>query len=172
MRENVRKVPKMSKFMQFWPILGLYDPVKGPFHYQRSMLKGSYSPKSLHKFILPENLSTSKFREVEIKEICPKVVYQVILSIMGPYDLLKSPLHYQESNFTCSYSPKSLSKLVLLENGFISTLFEAKMFKKCPKCHILCSFGQYWDHVTHSEAPYSTNKVHLRAHILPKYSIK
>ena len=97
--------------MQFWTILGLYDPFKGPFHYQRSTLKSSYSPKSLHKFILPENLSTSKFREVEIKEICPKVVYQVILAIMGPYDPLKSPLHYQQSTLQDSYSPKILHKI-------------------------------------------------------------
>ena len=50
-------------------------------------------------------------------------------------------------------------------------LFEVKMFEKCPKCNILCSFGPFWDHVTHSEAPYSTNKKHLRVQILPKVSI-
>ena len=71
-----------------------YDPLRGPLQDQQSTFKGSYSPKSLHKFILPENLSTSNFREVEMKEIRPKVVYQVILAIMGPYDPLKSPLHY------------------------------------------------------------------------------
>ena len=130
--------------MQFWPILGLYDPVKGPFHYLRSTLKGSYSPKSLHKFILPENLSTSNFREVEIKEICPKVVYQVILAIMGPYDPLKSPLHYQQSTLQDSYSPKILHKIALPENGFISIFFGVKMFEKCQKCHISCHFGQFW----------------------------
>ena len=91
------------------------------------MLKGSYSPKSLIKFILPENLSTSNFRDVEIKEICPKVVYQVILAIMGPYDPLKSPVHYQGSTLKGSYFPKSLHKLVLPENGSISIFFEVKM---------------------------------------------
>ena len=66
--------------------------------------------------------------------------------ILGPYDPLKSPLHHQQSTLNGSYSPKSLHKLVLPENGFISIFFEAKMFKKCPKCHISCNFGQFWDH--------------------------
>ena len=91
MTEKCQNVIKNAILDNFGTI---YDPFKGPFHYQRSTLKSSFSPKSLHKFILPENLSTSNFREVEIKEICPKVVYQVILAIMGPYDPLKSPLHY------------------------------------------------------------------------------
>ena len=56
----------MSYFMQFWPILGPYDPLKSPLHYQRSTLKGSYSPKSLHKLVLPENGSISIFFEVKV----------------------------------------------------------------------------------------------------------
>ena len=137
----------MSYFMQFWPISGLYDPVKGPFHYQRSTLKGSYSPKSLHKFILPENLSTSNFREVEIKEICPKVVYQVILAIMWPYDPLKSPLHYQQSTLQGSYSPKILHKIVLTENGFIFIFLKRKYSKSAQNAifhAILANFGTIW----------------------------
>ena len=80
--------------------------------------------------------------------------------ILGPYDPLKGPLQYQESTFKGSYSPKSLHKLVLPENGFISIFFEAKMFEKCPKCHISCNFDQFWDHMTHSKAPYATTEVH------------
>ena len=79
--------------------------------------------------------------------------------ILGPYDPLKSPLHHQESSLNGSYSPKSLHKLVLPENGFISIFFEAKMFEKCPKCHISFNFGQFWDHVTHSQTPYTTKEV-------------
>ena len=130
------------------------------------ILQGSYSPKSLHKFILPENLSTSNFREVEIKEICSKVVYQVILAIMGPYDPLKSPLHDQQSTLQGSYSPKILHSIVLPVNGFISIFFEVKMFEKCPKCHISCNFGQFWGHMTHSKTPYTNKKVHCRTFLL------
>ena len=52
--------------MQFWPILRPYDPLKSPVHYQRSTLKGSYFPKSLHKLVLPENGSISIFFEVKV----------------------------------------------------------------------------------------------------------
>ena len=45
----------MSYFMQFWPIMEPYDPLKGPLHYQESTFKGSYSPKGLSKLVLPEN---------------------------------------------------------------------------------------------------------------------
>ena len=49
--EKVRNVPKMTYFMQFWPILGPYDPLIGPLHYQRSILNGSYFTKILHTLI-------------------------------------------------------------------------------------------------------------------------
>ena len=61
--------------------------------------------------------------------MCPKVLYLAILAYFRTPTPPKSPLHYQESTFKGSYSPKSLFKLVLLENGFISILFEAKMFE-------------------------------------------
>ena len=80
---------------------------------------------------------------MEIKEICPKVVYQVILAIMGPYDPLKSPLHYQQSTLQDSYSPKILHKIVLQEIGFISTFFEVKMTEMWQKCQISCNFDQF-----------------------------
>ena len=60
------KSAKMSYFMQFWPILRPYDPLKSPVHYQGSTLKGSYFPKSLHKLVLPENGSISIFFEVKV----------------------------------------------------------------------------------------------------------
>ena len=96
--ENDRKVPKMSNFMQFWPIFGPYDPLKSPLHYQQSTLHGSYSPKILHKIVLPVN-------------------------------------------------------------GFISIFFGVKMFEMCPKCHISFNFGQFWDHMTHPQTPYTTNEL-------------
>ena len=90
---------------------------------------------------------------------------------LGPHDPLKSPLHHQQSTLNGSYSLKSLHKLVLSENGFISIIFEVKMFKNSPKCPISYNFDQFWDHMTHSKAPYTTKKVLLRAHILSKVSI-
>ena len=60
------KSAKMSYFMQFWPILGPYDPLKGPFHYQESTFEGSYSTKSLHKLVLQENVSNSVFFELKV----------------------------------------------------------------------------------------------------------
>ena len=60
------KSATMSYFMQFWPILRPYDPLKSPVHYQGSTLKGSYFPKSLHKLVLPENGSISIFFEEKV----------------------------------------------------------------------------------------------------------
>ena len=60
-------------FMQFWPILGPYDPLKGPLHYQESTFKGSYSLKSLHKLVLQENVSNSVFFELKVHLQCLKV---------------------------------------------------------------------------------------------------
>ena len=79
--------------------------------------------------------------------------------ILGPYDPLKGPLHYQRSTLNGTYSPEILHKIVLPENGLISTFFEVNMLENCPKYHISCNFGQFWDHMTHSKAPYTTNEV-------------
>ena len=78
--------------------------------------------------------------------------------ILGQYVPLRGPLQYQKSTFKRSYSPKSLHKLVLPENGFISIFLEVKMFKKCPKCHISCNLDQFWENMTQSKAPYTTNE--------------
>ena len=59
--------------MQFWPILGPYDPLRGPLQYQKSTFKGSYSPKMLHKLVLPENGLISIFFEVKMLLGSPKV---------------------------------------------------------------------------------------------------
>ena len=42
---------------------------------------------------------------------------------------------------------------------------------KVPKNWISDNFEQFWEHLTYSNTPYSTNTVHFRAHILPKVSI-
>ena len=94
----------------------------------------------------------------------PKVILHVIL---GQYNPLKSPLHYQQSMLKRLYSPKILNKIALPENGLISIFFEVGMFKKSPKCHISCNFGQLWEHTTHLRASYY-QEAFLRAHLLPK----
>ena len=102
-------------------------------------LHGSHSLKSLHK--LDElNISISSFREVEKNKMCHKVVYQVILTNFGPFDPLKSPLHYQRSTLKGSYFPIRLHKLLLSENGSISIVFEVKLTEKCQICHISFNF--------------------------------
>ena len=78
-------------------------------------------------------------------EMCPKILYLAILAYFRIPTPPKSPLHYQESTFKGSYSPKSLSKLVLLENGFISILFEAKILY----FHISLFLANFWDQMTH-----------------------
>ena len=119
-----------SYFLKFWPILGPYDPLKSPVHYQESMLISSYSPKSLLKLVLPANGVIS----ISLKRKCskrPKMSYFMQFQpFFGPYDPLKSPLLYQRSTLTGSYNPKILHKLVLPENGFISFFFEVKIFQK------------------------------------------
>ena len=163
----------MSNFMQFWPILGPYVPLKSPWYYQRSTLNGSYSPKILHKIVLPGNGFISIFFRSENVRKVPKMSYFMqSRPILGTYDPLKSPLHYQQSTLQDSYSPKILHKIALPENGFISIFFGVKMLEKCPKCHISCHFGQFLNHMTHSKAPNTTNEVHYMAHILSKYSMK
>ena len=62
----------MSYFMQFWPILGPIDALKGPLYYQESTFKGSYSLKSLHELVLPENWFISIIFEEKVFKKYPK----------------------------------------------------------------------------------------------------
>ena len=73
----------MSYFMQFWPILGPYDLLKRPLHYQQSMLKGSISPKSLHRLVLPENGYISICFEVKMFKNAQNVIFHAILANIG-----------------------------------------------------------------------------------------
>ena len=154
----------MSYFMQFWPILGPCDPLISPLYYQRSTLNGSYSPKILHQILheilRPENGFFSIFFEVKMTEKYQMSYFMQIWPILGPYDPLKSPLYYRRSTLNGSCSPKILHKIVLPEIGFNPIFFEVKMTEKCQKCHISCKFDQFWDHMTHSKAPYTTDEVH------------
>ena len=64
------------------------------------------------------------------------VIFHAILANFEPYDPLRGLLQDQQSTFKGSYSPKSLHKLVLPENGFISIFFELKMLLGSPKVDV------------------------------------
>ena len=67
---------------------------------------------------------------------CPKCHISCNFGQFEPYDALRGPLQGQQSTFKGSYSPKSLHKLVLPENGFISIFFELKMLLGSPKVDV------------------------------------
>ena len=170
------KCSKCAQNVIFHAILANFGTIRStqrPLTLQiKSTFTGSYYPKSLHKLLLPENGFNSIFFDAKMFKKCPNVIFHAFLANFGNIWPTQKPLILTKSTFCGSYSPLSLHKLLLPENGFNSIFFEAKMFEKCPKCHISCNFGQFWDHMTHSKAPYTTNEVRYMAHILPKYSIK
>ena len=76
------------------------------------------------------------------------------------------PLTHSKSLYTTnkvhdkgSYSPKSVQKYVVPETAFVSYFFELEITENCQNCHISCNFDQFWDHMTHSKALYTTNEV-------------
>ena len=142
-----KKGPKMPYFMLFWPILGLYEPLKSLLHYQRSTLNGSYSPKILHKIVLTENGFIYLFWSENGRKV-PKMSYFMLFwPILGQYHPLKSSLHYQRSTWKGSYSLEILHKILLPENVFISIFSEVKMTKNCQNVifhAILTNFGTIW----------------------------
>ena len=144
--------------MQFWPILGPYDPLKSPSHYQQSILNGSYSPKSLHKLVLTENVFIFIFYDVKVYQMFLKVVYRVILTNFRTLSPTQKPLILPRKNVKGLIFSQILYKIVLPEKRVISIVFGVKMTEKCPKYHISCNFGQFWDHMTHSKASYTTKK--------------
>ena len=137
----------MLYFMQFWPILGPYDPLKSPLHYQQSTLQDSYSSKILHKVALPENGFISIFSEWKCSKSAQNVIFHAILTNFGTCNPLKSPFYYQKSTLNGIYFPKSLHKLLLPENGFNSIFFKRKCSKTAQNVishAILANFGTIW----------------------------
>ena len=59
------KVAKLVNLAQIWTS----GPLIRPIIHQRVMLEGPESPKSLHKLVLPENVSKSAFHMVILGEI-------------------------------------------------------------------------------------------------------
>ena len=81
--EMFEKSPKISNFMQLQPILGSYDPLKSPLHYQQSTLKGSYSPKIQHKVLIPEYGFISIYFEVKCSKGDQNDIFCAILANFG-----------------------------------------------------------------------------------------
>ena len=80
------------------------------------MLEGPESPKSLHKLVLPENVSISAFYTVILGEMDPKVAELVNLAQIWTCRLLVRPIIHQRVMLQGPESPKSPHKLVLPEN--------------------------------------------------------
>ena len=100
----------------YGPKIGQYDPLKGPLHYQQSTLKVTYSPKILHKIVLPENWFISSFFEVKMIKKCPNVIYHAILTNFGTIWPIQRSLPYQQCMLNGSCSHKILHKIVLPAN--------------------------------------------------------
>ena len=62
------KVAKLVNLAQNWTFMPLIRPII----HQRVMLEGPESPKSVHKLVLPENLSISAFYTIILGEMDPK----------------------------------------------------------------------------------------------------
>ena len=75
----IKKFPKVI----FHVILGQYDPLKSPLHYQQSMLKRLYSPKILNKIVLPEMDSFLSFLKWECSKSDQNVIFHAILANYG-----------------------------------------------------------------------------------------
>ena len=92
----------------FWPIFGTNDSLKSPLHYQQgTLLKGSYTSKILHKIVTTRKWIHFYSFWCENDQKVPKMSYLMqFWPIFGPYDRLKSPLHYQRSTVKGSFFPK------------------------------------------------------------------
>ena len=68
----------MSYFIQLWPIYEPYDPLRGSLQDQQSTFDGSYSTKSLHKLVLPENGFISIFVNQKCSKSAQIVIFHAI----------------------------------------------------------------------------------------------
>ena len=82
--------PKVAKLANLTQILS-FRPLIMPQIYKWGMLEGLDSPKSLHKLVLPENVSKSAFFTVILGEKGPKVAKQVNLTQILTLDPNKAP---------------------------------------------------------------------------------
>ena len=91
--------------------------------HQRVVSEGPESPKSPHKLVQPENVSISAFCTVIQGKMNPKVAKLVNLAQIWTCRLLKRPLIYQWDILEGPKTPKSLHKIVLPDNVYISAFY-------------------------------------------------
>ena len=84
-------------------------------------------------------------------------------------ELIFAELILKELIFCGTDFHKSLHKLVLPETVFISYFWGMEMYKMGPKVVYLAILANFSSQ-THSKALYTTNEVHLRAHVFTKVS--
>ena len=109
------KGPTIAKLGSFTQILTFSPLIRSLIH-QWGMLESPDSPKSLHRLLLPENVSKSVFYAVILGEKGPKVAKLVNLTQVLTFRPLIRPLIYEWGMLDGSNFPKSLHKLVLPEN--------------------------------------------------------
>ena len=101
------------------------------------MLEGPESLKSLHKLVLPENVSIYAFYTVILGEMNPEVAKLVNLAQIWTCSPLLRPIIHKRVMLEGPESLKSLHKLVLPENVLKSKLYEVEMYEMCPKVQYL-----------------------------------
>ena len=131
----------MSYVMQFWPILEQYDPIKSPFYYQQSTLNGSYSPKILHKIVLPENGFISIIFEVKMAGKCQKChiscYFDQFWDNMTHLKLLNLPKKYFKGLIFSRNTPWNITTRKCIHFH----LFWSENDRKVPK---MSYFMQFW----------------------------
>ena len=109
------------------------------------MLEGPESPNSLHKLVLPGNLSISDFYTVIMGEIHQKVAKLVNLAQNGTCRPLIRPIIHQRIMLEGPDSPNSPHKLVLPENVSISAFYTVITGEINPKVAKLVNLSQIWN---------------------------
>ena len=115
--------------MQFWTILGQYDPLNSPLYYQRSTFRGSISPNAYINLYSQKIYSFLTFVAWKCTKCTQKSYNWSFWPIFGHLNPQNGRLYYQRSKFKCSYSPKSLHKLALPENVLIFNLYGVKVYQ-------------------------------------------
>ena len=91
------KVAKLVNLAQIWTYRPW--PLIRPIIPQRVMLEGPASPKSLHKLVLPENVSISFFCAVILGEMGPKVA--ILIDCFNPRRTRKKcKISYLQAQFS------------------------------------------------------------------------
>ena len=106
----------------FWPIFWPPNPLKSPLYYQWSTFKGSYSIKSLHKLVLPEDVFNSYLNGRKSTKCVREIYIWQFWPIIECPDPLRSPLYYQGRTSVFIYS-----------KIYWYLTFKVEMYKMCPK---------------------------------------